>query len=269
MTNALFFATGAELSALRPDGLFTLSGPEGRHAVEVKRLQPGEPVDVADGAGRRVSGLVTAVADSELTLRIDSVSVDPPADPQLVLVQALAKGGRDELAVEAATELGIDGIVPWQAERSIVRWKLDKAVKGQQKWATTVRTAAKQARRATVPDVRQVVDGRSLQALVQTSDLTLLLHEEAIESLGAALGRFGHRFIQDDERSDSSARPAPEQIRRVLLIVGPEGGISPKEVAQLSGAGAMAVRMGAHVLRSSTAGPAALAVINDRLGRWV
>ncbi len=184
---------------------------------------------------------------------------EPRPDVRLVLVQALAKGDRDELAAETATELGIDAVVPWQAERSIVRWKPERAAKAHAKWQSVVTAAAKQARRAWIPEVRAAVDGAGLQAAVAAADLAVILHEDAVRPLRQVLEAW-HRPQHNDGDAGGP--------REVLLIVGPEGGISPREVTRLCDAGAVTALLGHHVLRSSTAGPAATVLASDILGRW-
>ena len=153
----------------------------------MKRLAVGEAVDIADGAGKRLTGTVAAVAPGELTVECTAVSDEPRPAVRLVLVQALAKGDRDELAAETATELGIDAVMPWQAERSIVRWKAERAAKAHAKWQSVVTAAAKQARRAWIPEVRSAVDGAGLQAAVAAADLAIILHEDAVRPLRQVL----------------------------------------------------------------------------------
>ena len=187
MSNPVFFTAPGTLDGLVPGSVFILDGAEARHAVTVKRLAVGEAVDIADGAGRRLSGAVSAVAPNELTVTCSELSDEPRPGVRLVLVQALAKGDRDELAAETATELGIDAIVPWQAERSIVRWKAERAAKAHAKWQSVVTAAAKQARRAWIPEVRSAVDGAGLQAAVAAADLAVILHEDAVRPLRQVL----------------------------------------------------------------------------------
>lgn len=254
MTNPIFFGEPGAVRAAGPGSVFVLEGPEAHHAVAVKRLAPGEPVDIVDGAGRRLTGTVSAVAPARLEVAVAVVSEeDGPADT-LILVQALAKGGRDEQAVEAATELGVHAVIPWQSERSIVRWRADKAAKGQAKWQGIVTAAAKQSRRSVIPQVEGVVDSKDLARRLETVDLVLVLHEEADGALVPAV---------HDARRRAGDRPLS-----IAVVVGPEGGISGGEVELLRSGGAVAVRLGQHVMRSSTAGPAALAVLNSALGRW-
>lgn len=238
-----------------PGGVFVLQGPEARHAVAVKRLTPGESVDIADGAGKRLTGTVVAASPSELTVKCSALAVEDKPDIRLVLVQALAKGDRDELAVETATELGIDAVIPWQSERSIVRWKGERAAKAHAKWQSVALAAAKQARRAWIPEVRAAVETPGLAAAARAADLAIILHEDAVRPLRTVLESW--------QATANGTGP-----REILLIVGPEGGISPREVTRLCSAGAVTALLGHHVLRSSTAGPAAVVLASDVLGRW-
>jgi 16S rRNA (uracil1498-N3)-methyltransferase len=259
VSNPVFFTAAGTLDQHVPGSTFVLAGTEARHAVTVKRLAVGETVDIADGAGKRLTGTVTAAAPGELTVECSEVASEPRPDIRLVLVQALAKGDRDELAAETATELGIDAVVPWQAERSIVRWKAERAAKAHAKWQSVVTAAAKQARRAWIPEVRAAVDGAGLQAAVAAADLAVILHEDAVRPLRQVLAAWAGGAASD------AGSGAP---REVLLIVGPEGGISQREVTRLCDAGAVTALLGHHVLRSSTAGPAATVLASDILGRW-
>lgn len=254
MSNPVFFTAAGALDGMAPGGLFVLEGPEARHAVTVKRLSPGEAVDIADGAGTRMTGKVVSAAPSGLEVECGTVAAEPRPDIRLVLVQALAKGDRDELAIETATELGIDAVIPWQSERSIVRWKGDRAARAHAKWQSSVAAAAKQARRAWIPEVRPAVESAGLCAAVEAADLAVILHEDAVRPLRSVLEAWPGR--------------GGEGPREVLLIVGPEGGISPREVTKLCSAGAVTALLGHHVLRSSTAGPAAVVLASDVLGRW-
>jgi 16S rRNA (uracil1498-N3)-methyltransferase len=256
VSNPVFFTAPGTLESQVPGSVFVLEGAEARHAVTVKRLAVGESVDIADGAGKRLTGTVTAVAPGELTVECGGMVDEPQPGIRLVLVQALAKGDRDELAAETATELGIDAVIPWQAERSIVRWKAERAAKAHAKWQSVVTAAAKQARRAWIPEVRAAVDSTGLQAAVAAADLAVILHEDAVRPLRHVL----------ESWLETSAPDAG--AREVLLIVGPEGGISPREVTRLCDAGAVTALLGHHVLRSSTAGPAATVLASDILGRW-
>lgn len=265
MSNPVFFTPAGALDAVTPGGHFALDGAEARHAVTVKRLTPGEAVDLVDGAGTRVTGRVTSATPSRLEVECTSVAVEDKPAIRLVLVQALAKGDRDELAIETATELGIDAVVPWQSERSIVRWKGDRAAKAHAKWQSVVAAAAKQARRAWIPEVRSAVDTAGLTAAVKAADLAVILHEDAVRPLRKVLEVW---VLEAWNGTGSPGGDGEAADREVLLIVGPEGGISPREVTRLCDQGAVTALLGHHVLRSSTAGPAAVVLASDILGRW-
>ena len=246
MTLPLFLVDPSAVAAATVGAALVLDGPEGRHAATVRRIGVGEQVLLADGAGLRVVCAVEAVGRDELALRVLSVDCEPEPSPRFVLVQALAKGDRDEQAVEAATECGVDEVVPWQAARSIVQWRGERGEKARRKWETTVVAAAKQSRRARLPRVAELATTKTLTARVAGAGAAYVLHEDATRSL--------------------ASQPLPAD-GDVLVVVGPEGGITPEEVAALEAAGAVTVRLGETVLRSSSAGPAALAVLSA-LGRW-
>lgn len=224
-----------------------LTGPEGHHAAKVRRLRVGEAVDVVDGRGSRASCTVAAVGRDEVTLDVLGRTTDPRPGPRLVLVQALAKGDRGELAVELATEVGVDEVVPWSAARCVVRWDGERGDKALARWRATAREAGKQSRRAWLPEVRPVHTTRQLLDLVRATDVALVLHEAAAQPL-------------------ASVELPTEGC--VLLVIGPEGGLTDDELAELAGAGATVVRLGASVLRTSTAGAAAAAVVSARTPRW-
>ncbi|CAN5414010.1 16S rRNA (uracil(1498)-N(3))-methyltransferase [soil metagenome] len=273
MSAPVFLVEPGALAGVRSGGTYLLDGAEGRHAGVVQRRSPGERVDVVDGAGVRLECVVGSVGGDGVTLQVVARADEPAPDVALVLVQALAKGDRDELAIEAATEVGADVVVPWQSERSVVVWRGDRAAKSRSRWLGTVRAAAKQSRRAWVPEVELAVDARGLvervRRTVDTGGVALVLHEEATEPLAQVdLAPLGARPVADAGSSVADDPAGAGQRREVLVVVGPEGGISARELEALVGAGATAVRLGPHVLRTSTAGPIALALLAQRLGRW-
>ena len=247
------------LAAVVMGDALVLAGDEGRHAAKVARIGVGEQVLLTDAPGRQVLAEVTAARKEALDLRL---LADPsPAVqrlPRLTLVQAQATGGRDEQAVESATELGIDRVVPWIARRSVSVWRGEKLRKGRAKWESTVRAAVKQCRRPGIPAVGEPVTTSQLVAdlrgRVADGMLVLVLHEQ--ESVGVM-------SLAEDLRAASE-----DGLEEILVIVGPEGGIDPEELAQLRETGARSVLLGPEVLRSSTAGPAAIAVLSALLGRW-
>ncbi|BAS12131.1 ribosomal RNA small subunit methyltransferase E [Arthrobacter sp. Hiyo8] len=257
MSNPVFFTAAGSLDGLGPGDSFMLDGAEARHAVTVKRLEIGEAVDIADGAGKRLTGTVAESGQGTLTVVASAVQEEHQPAVRLVLVQALAKGDRDELAVETATELGIDAVVPWQAERSIVRWKGDRAAKAHAKWQSVATAAAKQARRAWIP---RCVPPSTAPAWLRRCRRRSGDHP--------ARGRETSATGGPGEVARRGFRRRCRAGREVLLIVGPEGGISPREVTKLSDVGAVTALLGHHVLRSSTAGPAAVVLASDILGRW-
>ncbi|MFF3063160.1 16S rRNA (uracil(1498)-N(3))-methyltransferase [Oerskovia sp. NPDC057915] len=250
------------LAGFPAGSLYVLDGAEGRHAGVVQRRGVGEAVDVVDGEGLRLRCTIEGVEPSGVRLRVREVVEEPAPDVVVTLVQALAKGDRDEMAIEAATEVGADAVVPWQAERSIVVWRGDRAAKSRARWLATVRAATKQARRARLPRVDLAIDTRGLvertRQVVDAGGAVIVLHEEAVVPLAEVA------LPVPASQDAAAAGRAPE----VLVVVGPEGGISEKEVEALTGAGARTARLGPHVLRTSTAGPVAIAMLVQRLGRW-
>ncbi len=223
----------------------TVGGPEARHAVTVSRIAPGESISIGNGSGLIVTGTVVSAEHAEFVVEVMAVVETPPAAPAIWLVQALAKGDRDELAVQQATELGIDGVIPWSAQRSIVKWEGQKVRKGHDRWSAIVREASKQSMRPWVPEVADLSSTTVLAALAGETRM-LVLEPTAELALSS---------LEPDDRD-------------VVLVVGPEGGIAPAELSRLEAAGATLVRLGGTILRTSTAGPAAIAVLNGRLGRW-
>jgi 16S rRNA (uracil1498-N3)-methyltransferase len=221
----------------------TLAGDEGRHAAVVRRIQTGETIMIGNGRGLGVRGVVVDVRGSSLIVEVVNHLTSATEPRRFVAAQALAKGDRSELAVEMMTEIGVDEIVPWQASRSIVRWSPDRTARALAKWRSTTRKAAKQSRRLNVPQVSDPVTTRQLAHRIASADLALMLHEEANESL-----------------TDVDLPTAGT----VLIIIGPEGGISAEERGQLTEAGARSVSISDAVLRTSTAGVVALAGLKLR-----
>ena len=246
MTLPLFLVDPTLLAGVGVGDRVVLDGPEGRHAATVRRIAPGEQVLLADGAGRRATCDVVGAGKAELELVVADLSAEDEPSPRFVLVQALAKGDRDDQAVEAATEFGVDEVVPWQASRCIVQWRGDRGDKARRKWESAVVAAAKQSRRSRVPVVAELATTKTLATRVAGAAAAYVLHEDATQSLAA------------------QALPSEGEV---LVVVGPEGGITPEEVTALEAAGAVTVRLGSTVLRSSSAGPAALAVLSAA-SRW-
>ncbi len=265
MSAPVFLTEPGELDGLTPGDVFWLRGAEARHAAVVQRRNAGERIDVVDTTGVRLVGIVRQVGSPaslrhpagptadplEVAVDVTEVCREPAPEPALVLVQALAKGDRDERAIEAATEVGVDRVVPWQAQRTIVVWRGQRSAKSRALWLGTVRAAAKQSRRAWVPPVAEAVDLREL--------ITLAV---------ATRGSGGVMLVLDADGTVAVADVTLPASGEVVVVVGPEGGIAPLELDALTAAGAATVRLGPHVLRTSTAGPVALALLAERLGRW-
>ncbi|SCL17407.1 16S rRNA (uracil1498-N3)-methyltransferase [Micromonospora nigra] len=237
------------VEALPTGDSLTLDGPEGHHAATVQRLRVGEELLLTDGRGGTATAVVTAVGRGTLDLDVTSRGYADAANPRLVVVQGIAKGDRGDLAVQAMTEVGVDEIVPWAASRCVVQWRGDRGGRARQKWVATAREAAKQARRPWLPVVAGSPDESTATVArrVAGAAAAYVLHEDATDRLTTA------------DLPDSG---------EVVLVVGPEGGITDAEVGVLAGAGARPVRLGPSVLRTSTAGVAALSVLSTRLGRW-
>ncbi|MCQ8769944.1 16S rRNA (uracil(1498)-N(3))-methyltransferase [Streptomyces telluris] len=249
MTAPVFLVEEDALTGVFPGTVFPLDGPEGRHAVSVRRLRVGEEIGLTDGQGTGVFGTVAAVEGKDrLDVAVTSVRSEPQPEPRITVVQALPKGDRGEVAVETMTETGVDAIVPWSASRCITQWKGDRGLKSLGKWRATAREAGKQSRRLRFPDVAEPMTTRQVAGLLSGAAFAAVLHEEGHS---AALA--------------TAELPATGDI---VLVVGPEGGVSPEELAAFAEAGARPYRLGASVLRTSTAGTAAAALLLGRTGRW-
>jgi 16S rRNA (uracil1498-N3)-methyltransferase len=224
-----------------------LDGQEARHALVVRRVRTGERVALTDGAGTTAVCTVAATTQKVLTATVESVSTTEPEMPRVVVVQAIPKGDRGELAVEMLTEVGVDVIVPWAASRSVAVWRGERADKALARWRATAREAAKQARRSWFPEVAEMVTSEDVAALLKNASVPVVLHEAASGPLADL--------------------PVPGR-GEIVIVVGPEGGISDEELEAFAAVGAEPVRLGSSVLRTSTAGVAATAALLARTPRW-
>jgi 16S rRNA (uracil1498-N3)-methyltransferase len=232
-------------------GTAVVEGDEGFHAATVRRIRPGEELVLSDGAGTVADCVVIGADKRTLTVRIEKRRSTPPPNPPVTVVQAIPKSERSELAIELATEAGADEFVAWQASRCVARWDGDRAEKGLRRWRAVARSAARQSRRAWIPDVSGPMSTEQLGAFigkrVEAGAAALVLHE-------------------------SAGRPIREvpvaQADAVILVVGPEGGLSDTEVTTLAAAGAVPVRLGPTVLRTSTAAAVALGALGVLTSRW-
>lgn len=227
-------------------------GPEvAGHAVRVRRMGAGEELELIDGTGVRVRGTIQEGTSESLTLSVTEVTEEPQQRPRLVLVQALAKNDRDIQAIEAATEVGVDAVIPWAAQRSIADWPAKKAHKMAAKWSNVLTAATLQARRARVPELGELIRGTAVTQLVTPTSRVIVLDETESSGLTEAVNDLGEGDID-----------------QIVVIVGPEGGITPAEVDALVSEGARTAVLGPTILRASTAGPVALAIVQTLLGRW-
>ena len=239
----LFLAHRAELQR----DVILLSGAEGRHAAAVRRLRPGERADVGDGAGLVAECVVTAHSSRELELAVRARREVPCPDPLLTVVQAIPKGDRGELAVEEMTEVGVDRIMPWAAARCVPVWRAERGARSLARWRATAREAAKQSRRAWIPEVTEPVRTADVAQVITKAACAIVLEPGAAQSLGG---------LRPPESGD------------LVVIVGPEGGITDEENAVFRTAGATPRSLGPTVLRTSTAGAVAAAVLLSRSRRW-
>lgn len=233
-----------------PGGIAILDGPEGRHAATVRRIRVGEPITLSDGAGLLASSEVVAAQKDRLELKVlDRIAAEPVAPP-VTVVQALPKSDRSELAVELMTEAGADVVIPWQAARCVANWE-GKARKGVDKWRAAARSASRQSRRAFIPEVAE---------LHRTADVVALVRDvKADNGVVVALHESGSaRFVSLPLAAAS----------RIVLIVGPEGGLDDAELAELAAAGADIALLGPTVLRTSTAAAVALGALGALTTRW-
>lgn len=224
----------------------SVDGEEGHHAVAVRRLTVGEQVMLCDGQGRRGTGAIVETGKRRMVVRLDDLVDEPRPTPRFTVIQALPKGDRGELAVEMLTEVGVDTVVPWAASRSVAVWRGPRAEKSHAKWQATAREAGKQARRSWFPQVPPLATTADVCARIAAAPVALVLHEDATEPMPRV----------------------SEATGEVLVVVGPEGGVSPEELAAFTAAGATPVRLGAEVLRTSTAGVVAVAALLADTARW-
>jgi 16S rRNA (uracil1498-N3)-methyltransferase len=231
--------------------LAVVDGDEGFHAATVRRIRPGEQLVLGDGAGNLARCVVEQAGREGLRARVLERWSVAPGQPRVTVVQALPKSERSELAIELATEAGADAFLAWQASRCVASWEGEKVVKGLRRWRAVARSSARQSRRAHIPPVDGVLSSAALTHRVRdevaAGAAVLALHESATDRL---------------------ADIPVAQADSLLLLVGPEGGIAPEEIDMLTDAGAVAVRLGPQVLRTSTAAAVALGALGVLTARW-
>ena len=232
-----------------------VDGDEGFHAATVRRIRPGEELVLGDGAGGLARCVVEQAGREGLLARVLGRWSVAPGRPPVTVVQAIPKSERSELAIELATEAGADAFVAWQASRCVASWQGARVDKGLRRWSAVARSAARQSRRAHIPRVDGVLSTGALTQRVRDEvaggAAVLALHESATDRL-----------------VDIFTDVTVAQANSVLLVIGPEGGIAPDEIAALTDAGAVAVRLGPQVLRTSTAAAVALGALGVLTSRW-
>lgn len=239
----MFLADGADLGGQT----IVLGGPEGRHAATVRRIRHGERVDLTDGAGQVAECEVSAVRPGELELRVLRRRTEPAPEPRVAVIQAIPKGDRGELAVELMTEVGVDIVVPWAAARCVARWRGDRTARPLARWRSAAKESAKQARRAWIPDVTDPADTTAAALRAGAAACAFVLDQAAPRRLADV--------------------PVP-RAGEIVIVAGPEGGITGEEAAAFAAAGAVGARLGPTVLRTSTAATVAAAVLLSRSARW-
>lgn len=267
MTNPLFLVDSShddapmsaeQIASGRTGWIMTL--PEGvrRHAFGSMRLTTGDELQISDGHGLRIDA--TVVDERAGDVCVESFVREEPALVRLSLVQALAKNGHDEQAIDVSTQIGVDDVYPWQSERAIARWKPGRT---DRKWRATLMAATEQSRRATLPELHDCLTGKRLVALCGRAcahgDLVVVLHQDATLSWDEVERRV--RGVRERSLVDG-------ETRTIHVVVGPEGGIADSEVAALRDAGAEVCVLGHNILRASTAGPVALSLLSRELGRF-
>jgi 16S rRNA (uracil1498-N3)-methyltransferase len=223
-----------------------VTGDEAHHAITVSRMSVGEQLILSDGQGNWATGEISAADKKSFTLKVLDRGHSPAQSPRLTVVQALPKSDRVKEAIELMVEAGADQIIPWTASRSISKWQEDS----QEKWSTTALASTKQSRRFRIPVVKPARTSQEITSLISADTPALVLHESG------------------DVRISQVVQNSWSQKNEILLIIGPEGGISPEELSLFTGAGAHVVVLGEPVFRSAHAAVAALSAVQALIGRW-
>jgi 16S rRNA (uracil1498-N3)-methyltransferase len=223
-----------------------VAGDEAHHAIKVLRIKTGEEILISDGAGKWARASVESIEKKTFTAKVLERGFQEEKSPRIIVVQGLPKSDRVKDAIEILVESGVDLIIPWQADRSISKWQQDSLAK----WQNVAIAATKQSRRFRKPEI---VEGLSLSQLLELESETgaiLVMHESATTKLSEVVTS---KFASKSE---------------IMIVIGPEGGISDSELATLEGAGAHIVGLGPEVFRSAHAGGAALSAVSALIGRW-
>ena len=262
MVEPLFrLATNPIAATYSPGDKAWVDAADAKHAISVRRMRIGEAIQLTNGKGLRIRGTVAAIDGQTMSVSVLEAGQEPEPDLSIALVQALAKGDRDELAIQAATELGAMAFFPWQADRSISRWDGPKIAKGVDRWQAIVNEAAKQSLRVFEPSVAQPATSKQLSKLITDGDLGMALVLDPTAQVGLV-------ELITKLQASATVSSAFGLQRQITLLVGPEGGISDAELSSFETAGAHRVRLGSEILRTSTAGVAAISAIQALSGSW-
>ena len=262
MVEPLFrIAKAVENSTPVVGATYYIDATDARHAISVRRMRVGEAIQLTDGKGLRLKGLVSEIDGQNILVQATSVLVEQPETLELGIIQALAKGDRDELSIQAATELGVMSVCPWQAERSVSRWDGPKVAKGVARWQAIVAEASKQSLRVFEPTVVEPLTSKQLCNSISNGDfgMVLVLDPTSEISLPAQVSKL---------QASQVVAQAFGSAQQITVVVGPEGGITETELADFEQVGAHRVRLGNEILRTSTAGVAALSAIQAIIGSW-
>jgi len=223
-----------------------VEGDEAHHAIKVLRINLGEEILISDGSGNWVRAKVENIEKKSLSAKVLERGFQDERTPRLIVVQGLPKSDRVKEAIEILVESGVDLIIPWESERSISKWQKDSLVK----WQNAALAATKQSRRFRAPEI---IDQLSLSQLLEIASDTgaiVVMHESAKVKLSEVVST---KFAG---------------LSEIIIVIGPEGGLTDNELALLEGAGAHVLGLGPEVFRSAHAGGAALSAISALIGRW-
>lgn len=226
--------------------LIEVGGDEAHHAIKVLRMNLGEEVLISNGAGKWVRAKVEDIAKKSFVARVLEHGFQEIRNPKLVVVQALPKSDRVKEAIEILVESGADAIIPWQSERSISKWQKDSLAK----WQEVAAAATKQSRRFRTPEMIDQMSLFQLLEIKSEKSAMLVMHESA------------------EVRISKVVSTEFAELKEIIIVIGPEGGLSANELTLLQGAGAHIVGLGPEVLRSAHAGGAALSAVSALIGRW-
>jgi 16S rRNA (uracil1498-N3)-methyltransferase len=237
-------------------GQLALDPAESHHCIEVLRMKAGDRATVFDGRGHEATVEIAAVGKDRVELRTVQQSKAAPLVCELVLGQAIPKGRNMELILEKATELGAAAIAPLVSERTVVRLDAGEALEKQQKWQRTVIEAAKQCGRNWLPAVDRPITPKAFFDGQPRFDLMLVasLQPDA-QAIKAVLA---------DAMGDGPSA-LRKKLRRVLVLVGPEGDFTPAEMALVKSAGCRPITLGPIILRTETAAIYCLSVLGHEL----